>query len=134
MRHGLLVLEVPKSKHSDLQTFTTMADPQVPPPSMTAIKFLGLGLKIGGHQGWRTFLNMMQTSSASRKPLVSSRRHVCKFGMLCGISWTQQYGLERMTNQGISLLRFDSFGHTVKNMKLRDFSASTQLESGGSFM
>jgi hypothetical protein len=32
-----------------------MADPQVPPPSMTAIEFLGLGLEIGGHQRWRTF-------------------------------------------------------------------------------
>jgi hypothetical protein len=33
-----------------------MADPtQVPPPAMTAIEFLGLGLEIGGHQRWRTF-------------------------------------------------------------------------------
>jgi hypothetical protein len=33
-----------------------MADPtQVPPPSMTAIEFLELGLEIGGHTRWRTF-------------------------------------------------------------------------------
>jgi hypothetical protein len=42
---------------SDLQTFyhfTTMAAPQVLPPPMTAIKFMGLGLEIGGHTLWHT--------------------------------------------------------------------------------
>jgi hypothetical protein len=28
---------------------------QVPPPAMTAIEFMGLGLEIGGHTRWRTY-------------------------------------------------------------------------------
>jgi hypothetical protein len=30
---------------------------QVPPPAMTAIEFMGLGLEIGGHTRWQTYLH-----------------------------------------------------------------------------
>jgi hypothetical protein len=30
---------------------------QVPPPAMTAIEFMELGLEIGGHAKWRTYLH-----------------------------------------------------------------------------
>jgi hypothetical protein len=84
---------------------------QVPPPAMTAMDFMGLGLEIGGHDKWRTY-----------KYHTNVKRFKEAYGVIpetCVLIWDALRNsmdaavrLKKKTSQGIFLWPFDSFGRT----------------------